>query len=68
MASRRKSRRKASTPKRPYFVRAKRDIDGSAPPLAFAGLYETWTGPNGEEIDTAAIITTTANRALAGSA
>jgi putative SOS response-associated peptidase YedK len=51
-------------PKRPYFVRAKRDADGSAPPLAFAGLYETWTGPNGEELDTAAIITTTANRTL----
>jgi len=34
------------------------------PPLAFAGLYETWTGPNGEEIDTAAIITTRANRPL----
>ena len=46
------------------FVRAKRDADGSAPPLAFAGLYETWTGPNGEELDTAAIITTTANRTL----
>ena len=52
-------------PKRPYFVRAKRDADGTAPPLAFAGLYETWTGPNGEELDTAAIITTTANRTLA---
>jgi putative SOS response-associated peptidase YedK len=51
-------------PKRPYFVRAKRDAGGDAPPLAFAGLYETWTGPNGEEIDTAAIITTTANRTL----
>ncbi len=51
-------------PKRPYFVRAKRSADGSAPPLAFAGLYETWTGPNGEELDTAAIITTAANRAL----
>ena len=51
-------------PKRPYFVRAKRGADGSAPPLAFAGLYETWTGPNGEELDTAAIITTTANRTL----
>jgi putative SOS response-associated peptidase YedK len=51
-------------PKRPYFVRAVRSADGSAPPLAFAGLWETWTGPNGEEIDTAAIITTTANRAL----
>jgi putative SOS response-associated peptidase YedK len=56
---------KTGTPKRPYFVRAKRGADGSAPPLAFAGLYETWTGPNGEEIDTAAIITTAANRTLA---
>src|SRR5580704_3720301 len=53
------------TPKRPYFVRGKRGADGTAPPLAFAGLYETWTGPNGEEVDTAAIITTTANRTLA---
>ena len=52
-------------PKRPYFVRAKRMPDGSAPPLAFAGLWETWSGPNGEEIDTAAIITTAANRTLA---
>jgi putative SOS response-associated peptidase YedK len=52
-------------PKRPYFVRAKRGGDATAPPLAFAGLYETWTGPNGEEVDTAAIITTTANRTLA---
>ena len=51
-------------PKRPYFVQAKRGADGTAPPLAFAGLYETWTGPNGEELDTAAIITTTANRTL----
>jgi len=54
----------AGAPKRPYFVRAKRGPDGTAPPLAFAGLYETWTGPNGEEVDTAAIITTTANRTL----
>jgi putative SOS response-associated peptidase YedK len=51
-------------PKRPYFVRAQRGPDGTAP-LAFAGLWETWTGPNGEEIDTAAIITTNANRTLA---
>jgi len=45
--------------KRPYYVRAK-----SAKPLAFAGLWETWTGPNGEEMETAAIVTTTANRTL----
>src|SRR3984885_11832566 len=54
----------AGPPKRPYFVRARRDANGEAPPLAFAVLYETWTGPNGEEIDTAAIITTRANRTL----
>jgi putative SOS response-associated peptidase YedK len=57
--------RGTSGPKRPHFVRARRDADGNAPPLAFAGLWETWTGPNGEEIDTAAIITTGANRTLA---
>ena len=45
----------------PYFVRAK-----SGGPIAFAGLWETWMGPNGEEIETAAIVTTRANRAIAG--
>ena len=47
--------------KRPYCVRPR---DGG--PIAFAGLWETWMGPNGEEMETAAIITTTANRELAG--
>ena len=28
------------------------------------GLWETWTGPNGEELDTATIVTTEANRTL----
>ncbi len=46
--------------KRPYFVRRK-----SGGPIAFAGLWETWTGPNGEEMETAAIVTTAANRTLA---
>jgi putative SOS response-associated peptidase YedK len=45
--------------KQPYYVRAK-----SGTPLAFAGLWETWTGPNGEELDTVAIITTDANRTI----
>jgi putative SOS response-associated peptidase YedK len=48
-------------PKRPYFVRPKKS-DG---PIAFAGLWETWSGPNGEEVDTAAIVTTRANATLA---
>ena len=32
--------------------------------LAFAGLWEPWIGPNGEEMETACIVTTTANRML----
>jgi putative SOS response-associated peptidase YedK len=46
--------------KRPHYIRRK---DGA--PFAFAGLWETWIGPNGEELDTAAIVTTAANRVLA---
>ena len=46
--------------KRPFYVRAK-----AGGPLAFAALWETWTGPNGEEMETAAIVTTRANRTLA---
>ncbi len=46
--------------KQPYFVRLRKS-DG---PFAFAGLWETWTGPNGEEMDTVAIVTTSANRTL----
>lgn len=45
--------------KRPFFVRSR-----SGAPLAIAGLWETWMGPNGEELDTAAIVTTRANRTL----
>ena len=46
--------------KQPYYIRAK-----SGTPLAFGGLWETWTGPNGEELETAAIVTTAANETLA---
>ncbi|MGH6975855.1 MAG: SOS response-associated peptidase [Stellaceae bacterium] len=47
------------TRKVPYFVRLK-----SGGPMAFAGLWETWIGPNGEELETAVIVTTRANRTL----
>ena len=47
--------------KQPFYIRAK-----SGRPIAFAGLWETWEGPNGEEIDTAAIVTTRANGLLSG--
>ena len=45
--------------KQPYYIRPKSDA-----PLAFGGLWETWIGPNGEELETAAIVTTTANETL----
>jgi putative SOS response-associated peptidase YedK len=53
--------RRAGERRTPYYVRLK-----SGGPLAFAGLWESWMGPNGEEMETAAIVTTRANRALAG--
>ena len=46
--------------KRPYFIHPR---DGQ--PFGFAGLAETWIGPNGEELDTVAIVTTAASADLA---
>ena len=46
--------------KRPYFIHAR-----GGQPFGFAGLAETWIGPNGEELDTVAILTTAAGADLA---
>ena len=46
--------------KRPYFIHRR---DGS--PIGFAGIAETWVGPNGEEVDTVAIVTAPASADLA---
>src|SRR5215831_286176 len=46
--------------KRPLFIHRR---DGG--PLAFAALAETWIGPNGEELDTVAIVTAPASADLA---
>lgn len=46
--------------KRPYYITR---ADGA--PMALAGLYATWMGPDGEEIDSVATITVPANAQLA---
>jgi putative SOS response-associated peptidase YedK len=46
--------------KRPFFIRRR---DGGL--IGLAGLAETWIGPNGEELDTVAIVTAPASADLA---
>ena len=46
--------------KRPFFIHRR---DGR--PVGFAALAETWMGPNGEEFDSVAIVTTAASPDLA---
>lgn len=45
--------------KQPYYITR---ADGQ--PMALAGLYTTWSGPNGEEVDSVATITVSANAQL----
>jgi putative SOS response-associated peptidase YedK len=46
--------------KRPYFIHRRDDAL-----MGLAGLAETWIGPNGEELDTVAIVTAAAGADLA---
>ncbi|WP_424629590.1 SOS response-associated peptidase family protein [Bradyrhizobium sp. SYSU BS000235] len=46
--------------KQPFFIHR---ADGR--PVAFAGVAETWSGPNGEEVDTVAIVTAAARPDMA---
>jgi putative SOS response-associated peptidase YedK len=50
-----KGKEKASS--QPFLIRRS---DGA--PMAIAGLWETWAGPNGEEVDGACVLTTPANQ------
>lgn len=42
--------------RRPYYI-----TEAGGETMAFAGLYSTWAGPNGEEVDTVCIVTTEPN-------
>jgi putative SOS response-associated peptidase YedK len=46
--------------KLPHHIRL-----GDSAPFAIAGLWETWRGPDGESLETCALITTEANQDLA---
>jgi putative SOS response-associated peptidase YedK len=50
----------ASGSKIPYYFKLK-----SGKPFAFAGLWESWRSPDGDELRTCTIITTTANALVA---
>jgi len=46
--------------KQPYMI-----SNADKTPMALAGLWEIWDGPHGEQIESATILTTTANELLA---
>src|SRR5690349_12362159 len=50
----------AGARKRPFFIHRRDHLA-----FALAGIAETWAGPNGEEVDTVAIVTAPASRDLA---
>lgn len=50
---------RADKKKQPYYITLANDE-----PMALAGLYATWSGPEGEEVDTVATITVAANDQL----
>lgn len=56
----RKTPLKTRAPKQPFLIR--RPNGG---PIAFAGLWESWLGADGSEVDTACIVTTHANGLMA---
>ena len=45
--------------RRPYYI-----TSGETETMAFAGLYSTWAGPNGEEVDTVCIVTVDPNEEI----
>lgn len=52
--------KKEGTARKPYYIHLKSGL-----PFGFAGLYNVWTSPHGEELTTCALITTGANELIA---
>jgi putative SOS response-associated peptidase YedK len=50
---------RSTSAKQPYYM-----TTTSGEPLAMAGIWETWMGPNGEEQDGVAILTTASNQTM----
>jgi putative SOS response-associated peptidase YedK len=56
---------KVDNGKQPYRIQVRDDSHGSGDGVfAFAGLFDIWRGPGGQELQTYAIVTTGANDAL----
>jgi putative SOS response-associated peptidase YedK len=47
--------------RRPYYI-----TSSESGTMALAGLYSTWAGPNGEEVDTVCIVTVQSNLEMSG--
>jgi putative SOS response-associated peptidase YedK len=47
--------------RQPYYI-----TSAETETMAFAGLYSTWAGPNGEEVDTVCVVTVDPNLEISG--
>jgi len=52
-------------PKQPYHFRPQHELPGAPPTFAFAGLWSSWTSPDGEVVDSFSILTTEPSEAAA---
>jgi putative SOS response-associated peptidase YedK len=52
--------KRTGSSKQPYYIRLR-----SQEPFAFAGLWETWSAPDGSEIESCTVITTSPNELMA---
>src|SRR5690606_21972469 len=55
------SKKGAQGKRQPYYISTK-----ETETMALAGLYSTWIGPNGEEVDTVCIVTVAPNLEISG--